>query len=56
VPRNDTEVAKIERAGRDLDQHLAIGRLGIGPLDLDQGVDAGAAFRQLVGSHVLSSD
>src|ERR1017187_5751552 len=52
---HDTEIAEVERAGCDLDQHLAIGRPGIGPLDLDQRVDAGAAFWQLIGTHCLSS-
>ena len=52
---HDAEIAEVERARRDLDQHLAIGRLGIGALDLDQRVDAGAAFWQLIGTHVLSS-
>ena len=51
---HDTEVAEVERAGHDLDQHLAIGWLRIGPLNLDQRVDAGTAFRQLIGTHVLS--
>jgi hypothetical protein len=36
------------------DQHLAIGRLGIGAFDFDQGVDARTAFWQLIGTHVLS--
>src|SRR6516225_4723908 len=31
----------------------AIGRLGIGPLDFDQRIDAGAAFRQLIGTHAF---
>ena len=48
---HDAEIAEVERTRRDLDQHLAIGRLGIGPLDLDQRIDAGAAFRQLIGTH-----
>src|ERR1700722_19886649 len=48
---HDAEVAEIERTGFDLHQHLAIGRLGIRPFDLLQGVDTGPAFGQLIGTH-----
>src|SRR5579885_127165 len=49
----DGIIAKIERAGFDLDQNLAIGRLRLRPFDLLQRVDAGAAFGQLIGTHGL---
>jgi hypothetical protein len=48
---HNAEVAEIERAGRDLDQDLAIGRLGIGTLGLGQRLDARAALRQLIRTH-----
>ncbi len=51
---HDRQIAEIERAGRDLDQHLARPRLRRGQIDLDQGVDAGA-LRQLIGAHGVSS-
>ena len=51
---HDAEIAEVERTRHDLDQHLAIGRLRIGALDFDQGVDAGTTFWQLIGMHVLS--
>jgi hypothetical protein len=53
---HDAEIAKVERARRDLDQHLAVGWLGIGSLDLNQRIDAGTALRQLIGTHISSSD
>ena len=48
---HDAEVAVVERAGRDLDQDLAVERLRHRPLDLRQRVDAGAALRQLISTH-----
>jgi len=36
---------EIEGAGLNFHHDLAIGRLGIGPLDFDQRIDAGAALR-----------
>src|SRR5215831_3784553 len=50
-PAHNAEIAEIERAGLNFHHDLAIGRLGIGPLDFDQRIDAGAAFRQLIGMH-----
>ncbi len=50
---HDAEIAEVERAGRDLDQHLAVAGLRLRPLDLGQRVDAGAALRQLIGTHVV---
>ena len=51
---HDAEIAEVERTRHDLDQHLPIGGLGIGALDFDQGLDAGTAFWQLIGTHLLS--
>ena len=48
---HDAEIAEIKRTGFDLHQHLTIGRLGIRTFDLHQGVDTGAAFGQLIGTH-----
>ena len=42
---HNAEIAEIEGAGLNFHHDLAIGRLGIGPLDLDQRIDAGAALR-----------
>jgi hypothetical protein len=50
---HDAEIAKVERTRHDLHQHLAISWLGIGALDFDQGLDAGTAFWQLIGTHVF---
>src|ERR1700724_1535271 len=50
---HDAEIAEVERTRHDLNQHLAIGWLGIGALDFDQRLDAGATFRQLIGTHVF---
>ena len=51
---HDAEIAEIERAGAHFDQDLAMARfVWIGPLDLGERLDAGAALRQLIGSHVL---
>ena len=50
---HDAEIAEVERAGRDLDQHLAMAGRRLRPLDLGQRVDAGAALGQLIGTHVL---
>jgi len=41
VPRTIPKIAKVERARSYLDQNLTAGRLGIGPVDLDQRIDAG---------------
>ena len=49
----NAKITKIKRASFHLDKNLAIGRLGIGMLDFDQSIDAGAALWQLVRSHVV---
>src|SRR6202043_2806522 len=43
----DAEVAEIERAGRHLDQHLTVLRLGLRHIDAGDRFDTGAALRQL---------
>ena len=48
---HDAEIAKVERARRDLDWH-SVGWPGIGSLDLNQRIDAGTALRQLIGTHM----
>jgi hypothetical protein len=51
---HDAEIAEIKRAGAHSDQNLAVGRpWRIGPLDFLERLDAGAAFGQLIGSHVV---
>jgi hypothetical protein len=42
---HNAKIAKVERARSDLDQHLAVGRLGLGALHLDQRIDADAALQ-----------
>src|SRR6516164_9262844 len=54
APR-DGEIAEIERAGFHLHQHLAMCGFGIGALDLDERLDPGAAFGQLIDAHDFSS-
>jgi hypothetical protein len=51
----DAEIAKIERARRDLDQYLPVRRLRIRSLDFDQRIDAGAALQQLISTHISIS-
>ena len=48
---HDAEVAEIERAGRHLDQHLAVLRFRLRQIDAGHRFDTGAAFRQLIGTH-----
>ena len=50
APRNG-EIAEIERARLYLDQHLPMGGLGVGAIDLDERFDPGAALGQLIGAH-----
>jgi len=50
APRNG-EIAEIERARLYLHQHLPMGGLGVGAIDLDERFDPGAAFGQLIGTH-----
>src|SRR5262249_43151110 len=52
---HNAEIAEIEGAGLNFHHDLSIGRLGIGSLDFDQRIDAGAAFRQLIGPHAFLS-
>src|ERR1700736_1795905 len=49
--QGNCQVAKIERAGRNLDQDLARAWLWRRKIDLDESVDAGR-LRQLIGTHV----
>src|SRR5271156_325313 len=46
-------ITEIERAGFDLDENLPVGRIGVGPIDLGERLDTGAALRQLIGSHEI---
>src|SRR5580700_6056161 len=48
---HDAEVAEIERAGGDLDQHLAVLRLWLRQIDAGHRFYTGAALRQLIGTH-----
>src|SRR5580658_5771835 len=48
---HDAEVAEIERAGRDLDQHLAVLRFRLRQIDASDRFYTGAAFGQLIGTH-----
>jgi hypothetical protein len=49
--QSDCQVAKIERAGRNLDQHLSRAWLWDGKIDLNESVNSGA-LQQLMGTHV----
>jgi len=42
---HNAEITEIERAGLNFHHDLAIGRLGIGPFNFNQRIDAGAALR-----------
>src|ERR1700730_750131 len=48
--QSDCQVAKIERTGRNLDQHLSWAWLWRGKIDFNESVDP-RALRQLVGTH-----
>ena len=48
---HDAEVAEIERAGRHLDQHLAVLRFRLRQIDASDRFYTGAAFGQLIGTH-----
>src|SRR5262245_37116327 len=50
---HDAEIAEVDRAERHLDQHLAVRRLWIWPLDLAERIDACAALRQLPCTHEI---
>src|ERR1700730_9129789 len=49
--QGNCQSAKIERTGRNLDQHLSWAWLWNGKIDLDECVNSGA-LRQLIGTHL----
>src|ERR1700730_8142566 len=51
--QDNRQVAKIERAGRNLDQDLARAWLWDGKIDLNECVNS-SALRQLIGTHVAA--
>src|ERR1700733_14147218 len=52
---HDAEIAEIERAGSDLDQHLTVLRFRLRQIDASERFDSPAALLQLIGAHALSS-